>query len=225
MTFHQEAWQYVLEFVIVVATLTGLTLIVRSYVEGPRRLGDRERSRMRLAGGVATLVGAAAWFLTSELRAPIRRPGPPPSVPPADSVTEGSFASAALPAVKLVAPPGWRVSFDAGTRKLEVLEDAGAVVAIFTRRLEPGSSPSGVRAELKKQLGASGVVPVEVDDTIAGRAAMGIVALSADGAIASWAIDRGGSLVTVVQCKTGKDRDARTGCKAVLDRLEWVTPR
>lgn len=225
MTYHTEAWQHALSFAIFVLGITGLFAVARGYGFVGRPLPEERRRAVQGFGGGATVGAVVLFLLTAKLREPIARPPPPPAPPPVDSVTETSFHVAQAPSLKLTAPEGWKIAFDRTTRRLTVVEGNGpTMVVIFSRQLEASGSPAGVRKELVTQLAASGVTPVEVDDTLGGKAALGVVALSPEGAIATWSVARGGPIISAVQCRTTKDRDPRTACKAVLDRLEWLAP-
>lgn len=226
MTYHTEAWQHALSFAIFVLGLTGLFAVARGYGFVGRPLPEDRRRPVQAFGAGATVGAVALFLLTAGVREPIGRPPPAkPVAAPVDSVTETSFQVAQAPSLKLLAPEGWKIAFDRTTRRLTVVEGQGAtMLVVFSRQLEASGSPGGVRKELVAQLAASGVTPVEVDDTIGGQAALGVVALSPDGAIATWSVARGGPIVSAVQCRTTKDRDPRTACKPVLDRIEWLAP-
>lgn len=224
MTYHTEWWQHALSFVIFVLGLTGLTAVARGYGFLGGALPEGKRKAAQAFGAGATLGAVVLFLATSGIREPIGRPPPPPPKP-VEVVTEKSFRTSIAPSLSLEAPDGWTISFDATARRLTVVDLSGAtMLVVFSRQLEANGSPAGVRKELAEQLKASGVTPVEVDDTIGGKTALGVVALSPDGAIATWSVARGGPIVSAVQCRTTKDKDARTACKPVLDRIVWLAP-
>jgi len=177
---------------------------------------------MGMIGAVAFALSIVGWLETEKVRAPIARPSPAASA--SEVVTETSFESTDLPAVKLDAPDGWRVSFDHQTRRLSLTNAEGTMLVVFARYLEAGGSAAGVRNEVKTQLESSGQKPVEFEESVDGRNALGLVSVDGGSALASWSIDRGGSLVSVLQCRTASNREARTACRPALDRLHWLVP-
>lgn len=236
MTWHVETWQRALDLALLIAISLGFGAIVVA-VRGSRRapLSREQRTRLGVLGAVVFLVFTAARLLLSDTLAPIARPGAAPTSSgaaptPSEIVTDRTFESAALPAMRIDAPDGFRVSFDGATRRVSVTDAGGqTLVLVFTRVLDDGGSAAGVRAELRRQLEASGVAAVDFDDTIAGASAVGIAAKVEGASNASWCVDRPGPagkpMVTVVQCRAPADREARAACAPVLERLRWVVPR
>ncbi|MGZ3418125.1 MAG: hypothetical protein ACXVEE_09695 [Polyangiales bacterium] len=224
MTYHREWWQQAIELVLIVIMSFSFGMIVVA-IRGPRRvrMTIEQRKKMGIMGAIAFVIGVVGWMESEKLRAPIARPAPAAPVA-SDSVTEKSFESTNPPSVKIDAPEGWRVAFDPTTRRLTLVEGTQTLLVVFTRQLEQGGTPSSVRAEVKQQLASTGIAPVEFEESIDGRPAFGLVAVAKDAATGSWSIDRGGGLVSVIQCRTSPERDARTACRPVLDRLRWLTP-
>lgn len=225
MTYHREWWQTAIEIAVIMIMSFSFGMIVVA-VRGPRRvrMSVEQRKKMGIMGAVAFAVGIVAWMETEKVRAPIARPAPAAPIA-SDSVTEKSFSSERAPSVTVEAPEGWRIAFDPTTRRLSLLEEGKTLLVIFTRQVEAGGTPLSVRDEVKKQLASIGVAGVEIEESIDGRPALGLVAVQKDAATCSWSVDRGSGLVSVVQCRTSPDRDARTACRPALDRLHWLTPQ
>jgi hypothetical protein len=225
VTYHREWWQTAIEIAVIMVMSFSFGMIVVA-LRGPRRvrMSFEQRKKMGVMGAFAFAIGIIGWMETEKVRAPIGRQAP--AAPAAsDSVTEKSFSSENAPSVKVDAPDGWRVAFDPNTRRLSLIEGEKTLLVIFTRQVEAGGSPLSVRDEVKKQLASIGVAGVEIEETIDGLPALGLVAVQKDAATCSWSVDRGGGLVSIVQCRTSPDRDARTACRPALDRLHWLTPR
>ncbi len=234
MAWHLETWQRALDLALLIVMSLGFGAIVVA-VRGPRRvrISDAQRRNLGVGGGVVFAIGFAARLLFDDVLAPVARPvpaSPASSQAPAEVVDERTFESAALPALRVDAPEGWRVALDPDARRVTVADAAGTAPAVlFTRRIEEAGSAAGVRAELRRQLEASSVQVSEFDDTIAGAPARGLAAKVTGAANASFCVDRrdapaGARLVTVIQCRAPEGRDARTACRPVLDRLRWVVP-
>jgi len=224
MTYHLETWQRVVDILLLLVMSIGFGAIVVA-VRGPRRvrMSVEQRKRLGTVGGVVFLVGVAARLLLSDALQPIARP-PPPPVAPTDEITETRFVSANAPAVRIDAPPAWRIAFAEDSRRLTVADGAGNVLVIFSRQLDEAGSASGVRTAVRGELEGRGLKTVEFEDTIDGKPALGLIAEESESAIASFVVDRGGRYVSVLQCRAPRDRDARAACRPVLTQLRWVTP-
>jgi len=224
MTYHLETWQRVLDIALLIVMSFGFGAIVVA-VRGPRRvrMNVEQRKKLGAAGGAIFLAGVAARLLLSDALQPIARPPPPPIVP-ADEITETRFVSAAPPAVRVDAPHGWRIAFAEDSRRLTIADGAGDVLVMFSRQLDENGSASGVRTAVRSELEGRGLKTVEFEDSIDGKPALGLIAVEAESAIASFVVDRGGRYVSVVQCRSPRDRDARAACRPVLAQLRWVTP-
>ncbi len=224
MTYHLELWQRALDIALMMVMAIGFGSVVVA-VRGPRRvrMSLDQRKKLGTAGGAIFLVGFAARLLAADALQPIARPPPPPSAP-TEEITETHFVSAAPPAVAIDAPSPWRISFDSGTRRLTLADGLGDVLAIFSRQLDDNGSASGVRSAVRADLESRGQKTVEFEDSIDGKPALGLIAVEGESAIASFVVDRGGRLVTVLQCRAPRDRDARAACRPALAQLHWVTP-
>jgi hypothetical protein len=224
VTYHREWWQQAIEIALILLMSFAFgTLVVA--VRGPRRvrMSVEQRKKMGILGAVGFALTIVGWLETEKLRAPIDHPAPAAPVA-SDSVTDKSFSSESAPSVKIEAPDGWRVAFDPASRRLSLVEGDQSLLVIFTRQVETGGTPLSVREEVKKQLASIGVAGVEIEESIDGRPALGLVAVQKEAATCSWSVDRGGGLVSVLQCRTSPERDARTACRPALDRLHWLTP-
>jgi membrane protein implicated in regulation of membrane protease activity len=194
------------------------------------RRGDASGKQLRTVGIASLAIGAVATSLAvTYVRSRPREPRPQPAVSTAER-----FEGSTQPAVRVIAPPGWRVSFDDATRRVTVergdpsIDDNWAALAI-------SSSVLNERADLGRMAAMLRDLPAPIDAEIMDGPTMtelgGLPALRttlkhANAGLAEvvWQVDRGGRYTSQVHCMTQVHHRPDHACESPLRSLRWIEP-
>jgi hypothetical protein len=181
--------------------------------------------RARVIGGVALVAVAAALViglvLTKRPNYPGAAAGPHPGAEP-DVITPTRFSSDQPPALSLEAPPGWQLTYDQNTGKLEAIGKGALQIktAILPGSVDPAAI---VKEAVDLWVSSGGTVEGTFNGSIDGLNALATSVRFAAHSAVVWVVKRGDRLVTTMVCKA-EGLEAREACRAVIATLRWRAP-
>jgi len=143
-------------------------------------------------------------------------------------LSDRTFDSNDLPAVKLEVPDGCRIQFDSVTAAVAAMSD-GDTVASATTAFQVNSSTLSDDVDLDRILDLASKALVNrgitrgdtFAETIDGLPATGRVMHGETDDSCLWFVKRGPKFVSALVCRSRSPTNARRACSSVLERLSW----
>lgn len=195
--------------------LVGLVAAARFAMAGKPYPRKRQPGPLAIASVIALAVAGIGYLATPNETAR-------PQYERVNNARE--FKSSLNPSLALSAPSGWTLDFDSRQSMVTATHETTGL-AVYSAVLKEAVVPESLIAQLRPLFASQGL---QVDgepfaDTVAGKAALGLVARTRDAAVCTWVVKRGTHFVSSVQCKTGAG-DPRAACRPALQQLTWLAP-